>query len=179
VQEVIAINEFYDMLLKRRTIRAFRPEMIPDDIMNKIITAGKYAPSAMGQQNRHFTVIKDQTLLNDVVKATEKAGGEFVPGHTPFYSAPAVIILSAPASFKFNREDCACAIQNMMLAACSFGIGSCYICAVLPGLRDSSIMDRLKLPANYVPYGSVSFGYPAASAPEAKARRTDDVTFLP
>ncbi len=172
------MNDSYEMLLKRRTIRAFRPDAIPDETLKKILTAGKYAPSAMGMQNRHFTVIRNQDLLKDIVTATEQNGGKFRPGHTPFYGAPCVIVLSAPVSFALNREDAACALQNILLASYALGLGSCYICSVLPGLRDPAILARLSLPAGYAPYGCVSLGFPAEEAAEPKPRRTDDITFL-
>lgn len=172
------MNSFYEMLLKRRTIRSFQPRAIPDETMDQILLAGRYAPSGMGLQNRHFTVVQDPGLMKEIVAATEKAGGKFVPGHTPFYGAPDVVVLSAPKDFKLNREDAACAAENLLLAAYAFGIGSCYICSVVPGLRDESILKRLNLPRNYIPFGCVALGFPAQGAPGPKARRTDDVTWI-
>lgn len=172
------MNSSYEMLLSRRTVRSFKSDAIPDETMNRIVLAGKYAPSAMGMQNRHFTVIQNQDLLKEIVSATIKNGGKFAPGHTPFYNAPVAVVLSAPEDFKYNREDAACAIQNMMLAAYTFHIGSCYICSVLPGLCDESVLKKLHLPQNYRPYGCVSLGCPAADAPEPKERRTDDISWI-
>lgn len=169
----------YEMLLKRRTVRSFRTEAVPSQTMEKIILAAKYAPSALGLQNRHFTVIEDRPFMEDIVTATERSGGEFVPGHIPFYNAPDVVVLSAPADFKFNREDVGCAAQNLMLAACALGLGSCFVGSVQLGLRDGSVLKRLRLPLNYLPFAAVCVGYPAKAAPEPKKRRTDDVTWLP
>ncbi len=171
-------NTLYESLLGRRSIRSFKPDPIPSESMEKILKAAKYAPSAMGMQNRFFTVVQDQNLLKDIVSATKKAGGGFVAGHVPFYGAPAAVVVSGPENFRFSRENTACAIMNLMLAAFSFGIGSCYICSVLPGLRDPQILSRLHLPYNYLPFGSVSLGYPAGKEPQPKRRREDDVFFL-
>lgn len=173
------MNESYELMMKRRTIRAFKNDAIADELMEQIIRAGKYAPSAMGMQNRHFTIVRSPALLGDIVAAATRNGAKFVPGHTPFYNAPDVVVVSAPRDFKYNREDAACAVQNILLAAASLGIGSCYICSVLPGLCDEAVMKELKLPGNYIPCGCVSLGWPAAEAPEPKPRRTDDVTLIP
>ncbi len=173
------MNEFYESLLKRRTVRAFRPDAIPRETMERLILAAKYAPSAVGLQQRHFTVVNSRSLMDDIVSASLKNGAAFVAGHTPFYNAPSVVVFSAPEKAKFGRENAACAVENFLLAACSFGLGTCYICSVLPGLCDPGIMERLKLPAGYVPCGCVSVGYPAEDAPEPKPRRTDDVTLIP
>jgi nitroreductase len=173
------MTSLYDLLLSRRTIRAFRPDAIPAETMNKLILAAKYAPTAMGLQDRHFTVVNDPAVMDEIVAAAVKNGAGFVPGHTPFYDAPSLVIVSAPEHSKYNRENAACAIENLLLAACSFGLGSCYICSVLPGLRDEDVRKKLRIPAGYVPFGCVSLGYPAQEAPEPKSRRDDDVTMIP
>lgn len=173
------MDSFYELLLRRRTVRAFRPDAIPAGTMEKLILAAKYAPTAMGLQDRHFTVVNDRALMDEITAAAVRNGAGFVPGHTPFYNAPSLVVVSAPEQAKFGRENAACAIENLLLAACAFGLGSCYICSVLPGLRDAAVMEKLRIPAGYVPLGCVSLGYPAQDAPEPKQRRGDDVTVIP
>lgn len=173
------MNEFYDMLLKRRTIRSFRQDVIPKEVMEKLLLAAKFAPTAIGLQDRHFTVVNNRTVMDEILAAAVKNGATFLPGHTPFYNAPTIVVFSAPEKSKYGRENAACAIENLMLAACSFGLGACYICSVLPGLCDETVKKELKLPVNYVPLGCVSIGYPAEKTPEPKPRRTDDITMIP
>ncbi|HEX3039183.1 MAG TPA: nitroreductase [Caproiciproducens sp.] len=172
------LNHTIEALLDRRTIRAFRTEQISEEELTDILQAARFAPSSMGMQARHFTVVQDKKLIADIVTATVKNGGKFVPGHTPFYNAPTVIVLSAPESSKYNREDAACAVMNVMLAAHAYNLGTCYICSVLCGLRDEDIMKRLRLPENYIPLGCVALGYPAENAPAPKERRTDDINYV-
>lgn len=172
------VNHTIETLLDRRSIRAFRPEQISEEELADILHTAKYAPTAMGLQARHFTVVQNKKLLADIVAATDKNGGSFVPGHVPFYNAPTVIVLSAPESAKHNREDAACAIMNIMLAAHALGVGSCYICSVNNGLRDGDIMPRLKLPQGYIPYGCVALGYASENAPAPKERRSDDISYI-
>lgn len=172
------LNHAIESILSRRSVRAYRPDQIAEEELTDILQAAKFAPSAMGLQGRHFTVIQDQQLLADIVDAAVKNGASFLPGHSPFYQAPAVIVLSAPESAKYGREDAACAIMNLMLAAHAYGLGSCYICCALPGLRDETIMKRMNLPDGYVPCGCVAVGYPDGPAPQPKERRTDDVNYI-
>lgn len=172
------LNHTIEALLDRRTIRTYRSEQISEEELFDILNAAKYAPSAMGMQGRHFTVIQNKQLLSDIVAATEKNGGQFAPGHVPFYNAPTVIVLSAPEEAKFNREDATCAVMNILLAAHAYGLGTCYICSVISGLRDGEIMPRLKLPAGYLPFGCVALGYPKEHAPEPKERRSDDISYV-
>lgn len=174
-------NHIMDALLERRSVRSYRSEQISEEELSDILLAAKFAPSAMGQQARHMTVIQDKKLLDEIVAATEKifeqTGGKFVPGHTPFYNAPTVIVFSAPKEAKFGHEDAACAIMNLMTAAYAYGLGTCYIGSAV-GLGSPEIMEQLGLPENYVPLGCVTVGYakenPAAPAP----RREDDINYI-
>ena len=172
------LNHTIEALLDRRTIRSFRPEQISEEELADILHAAKYAPSSMGMQNRHFTVIQNKKLLSDIVDATARNGGKYSPGHTPFYNAPTVIVLSAREAFKYNREDVACAIMNILLAAYAYGLGTCYICSVVDGLRDAEILPQLKLPEGYIPFGCVALGYPKENAPAPKERRDNDISYV-
>jgi len=174
----VGLNHTMEALLSRRTIRAYRPEQISEEELAEILHAAKYAPSSHGLQARHFTVVQNKQLMNDMLSAALKNGAKFTPTHVPFYDAPTVIILSAPQESLYGREDCACAIMNIMLSAHEYGVGTCYICSALAGLRDEEIMKRLKLPDHYLPYGCVTVGYPDENAPDPKERRTDDINFI-
>jgi nitroreductase len=172
------LNHTIEALLDRRAIRAYRPEQISEEELTDILKTARFAPSAMGLQARHFTIIQNKQLIADIVTATTKNGGTFANGHIPFYNAPTVIVLSAPKSAKYGREDAACAIMNLMIAAHAYNLGSCYICSVLDGLRDEEIMKKLKLPEDYIPFGCISVGYPSEHAPAPKERRTDDTNYI-
>lgn len=174
----MVLNHTIEALMDRRSIRSFRLEQISEEELTDILQTAKYAPSAMGLQARYFTVIQNKNMISDIVSAAEKNGAKFLPGHTPFYNAPTIIVLSAPTTAKYNREDCACAIMNIMLSAHAYELGSCYICSVLNGLRDSEIIKRLKLPDNYIPFGCVALGYPKENAPAPKERRNDDISYV-
>ncbi len=172
------LNHAIEALLDRRSVRTYRSEQISEEELTDILKTAKFAPSAMGLQARHFTVIQNKQLIADIVDTAVKCGAQFSPGHTPFYNAPTVIVLSAPQSAKYGREDSACAIMNLMLSAHSYGLGTCYICSVLDGLRDKDIIKRLKLPEDYIPFGCISVGYPSEHAPAPKERRTDDISYI-
>jgi len=174
----VILNHTIEALLDRRSIRAFRSEQISEEELTDILYTAKFAPSTMGLQARHFTVIQNKQLISDIVSSAVRNGATFVQGHTPFYNAPTVIVLSAPQSAKYGRDDAAFASMNVMLAAHAYGLGSCYIGSVLDGLRDETIAARLKLPEDYVPFGCLCVGYPSEHAPAPKERRTDDVSYV-
>lgn len=172
------LNHTIEALLDRRSIRAYRQEQISEEELTDILQTARFAPSALGLQARHFTVIQNKQLIADIVTATQKNGGTFVPGHTPFYNAPTVIVVSAPEAAKYGREDAACAAMSLMLSAHAYGLGTCFIGSVICGLRDEDIMKRLKLPEDYVPLGCLAVGYPLEHAPAPKERRKDDTSYI-
>ena len=172
------LNHTVDSLLERRAIRAYRPEQISEEELTDILNVTKYAPSSLGMQERHFTIIQSKELIREILDSCEKHGCTYSPGHIPFYDAPTVVVISAPENGNCNREDVACATTYLMLAAHSYGIGTCYIYSTLPGLRDPEIMKKLQIPEGYCPYASISMGYPKDHAPAPKERRRDDVTYL-
>lgn len=170
-------NPVVGTILERRSIRDYRPDQISEEELTGILTAARYAPSAMGEQRRHFTVIQDKRLMQDIVEATQRLIGNFHAGHVPFFGAPTIVVLSAP-DWKYAHEDTACSLMNLMLAAHSIGIGSCFIGSVTPGLCEKTILPRLELPEGYMPYACATLGYAAQAAPAPIPRREDDVNYI-
>ena len=93
------LNHTVEALMERRSIRSYRSEQVSEEELTDILKTGKYAPSAMGRQARHFTVIQNKALLADIRAAMQDATDD------PFYGAPTVIVLSAPADARFAPEE--------------------------------------------------------------------------
>lgn len=174
-------NHTMDALLERRSVRAYRPEQISDEELSDILLAAKYAPSSMGQQARHMTVIQNKKLLDEIIaanqKITERAGKHSAPGYTPFYDAPTVIVFSAPKDAKHGLEDVACAIMNLMIAAHVYDLGTCYIGSAV-GVGAPEILEQLNLPQGYFPVGCVTVGYALEMPPVPAPRRKDDINYI-
>jgi len=131
------MNETLEVITDRRSIRSFKDEQIKKQELDKIIEAGLYAPSASNTQNWHFTVIQKREIIDEVsswiVKEVEKindpqlnetaatSGGKF------FRNAPTVIIISSDSKDPSSEVNAAAATENILLAAESLGIGSCWI----------------------------------------------------
>ena len=174
-------QEVIDSLLARRSIRAYREEQIPEDVLQTLLRVAKHAPSAMGEQARHFTVVQDPDIIRQMTKATleqfAKLGREPMRPNMPFYLAPTVLVLSAPKEAAWGHADVACAIMNFMQAAQAYGIGTCYIGAAL-GIHRPEIQKLLQIPQGYEPLACVTAGYAAEEPAPSKPRREDDVTYL-
>lgn len=138
-------NETIQTILNRRSIRRFDTRQVEEEKLQQILKAGLYAPSAGGRQGVLFAVCQDRGV-NERLGRIKRANSHprmatehcYVSREQPsiaddpeiknaFYGAPSVITLFAPKGFLFAVDDCAVAAENMMLAADSLGIGSCYI----------------------------------------------------
>lgn len=170
-----------DALLERRSVRAYRTEQISDEELSDILLTARYAPSAMGQQARHMTVIQNKKLLHEIAATTQnifkETGRSFDPERTPFYNAPTVIVFSAPKDAKHGQEDVACAMMNLMTAAHAYGLGTCYIASAV-GISAPEILEQLHLPQGYFPVACVTVGYPAELPSAAAPRREDDINYI-
>lgn len=186
------MNSILNNIMTRRSVRAYKREQIPKEDLQTILMAGSYAPNGMGLQSWRFTAIQDpavlkkvneairQTLLSIpvvaethpyVVSLIEKAkdvNADFL------YQAPTFILVSNLKDDGNSMPDSALAIGNMMLAAHSLGIGSCWL-NQLPGLTHMplirELLDKLGIPKNHIVYGSVVMGYAAGEAKPAALRK--------
>lgn len=148
-----------DAIRKRRAIRRFKPDPIPDEILCRILEAGRLAPSSKNSQPWHFIVIRNKETLKELAKCTYT--GEFLP------SAPvAIAVILENAKLE---SDAARAIQNMVLVAWKYGIGTCWI---------TNFWDKAKailgvpMTGNFKLVTVLPFGYiPEDEKPRGKKKR--------
>lgn len=176
------MNETLKTLLNRRSIRSYKQEQINQEELQTILEAGKYAPSAMNQQSWHFTVVQNKEIIdkiNEVCKvALQRAGNQ---NFNVFYNAPTVIIVSGDDKAIAPQIDSALALGNMLLAAESLGIGSCWIHAVRAlstSDEGKELIKALKIPEGHSIVGSGAFGYKAVESPSPAPRKEGTVNFI-
>src|SRR3569833_2065099 len=127
-----------DMIRQRRAVRDYKTDAVPAGLLQQMIAAASWAPSAMNEQPWLFTVVSDPGLLDRIssqAKASMLDNMDAVPrashfrdvlgdpDYNIFYHAPVLIVISAPADGQWGAEDCALAAQNLMLAATGLGLG--------------------------------------------------------
>ena len=115
--------------------------------------------SPAGLVSHHF-----QDLLSD-------------PNFDIFYHAPALIVISAVAESPWAVEDCSLAAENLMLAACAAGLGTCWIGFAQPWLDSPTGKAALGLPATYVPVAPIIVGHPK-SAPPPVPRKEPQIRWI-
>lgn len=194
----LIMNETMQTILHRRAIRRFDERQIEEGLLQQILQAGLYAPSAGGKQGVIFAVCQDKDVnerLGKIKRANANphmaTAKNYVSKEQPsiaddpkltnaFYDAPTVITMFAPKNFLFSADDCAVAAENMMLAADSLGIGSCYIGQGWTAFADSygqEILRKWEIHTDYYAVMQLLLGYPKAGDKHsvAKARKNDRV----
>lgn len=188
MQEAILGN-----ILSRRSIRKYSPMPVPRDILDKIVEAGLYAPSARNIQPWHITVVTGSGRLAEITaelkaaiaRMPENPYKTFVAAESysvNFHQAAAFLIVSGdPDASPMVGADCALALGNMFLAAHALGIGSCWVNQLGSACGEEgfrALLTRLGVPpANHV-YGSGAFGFADGRHPEAPARRPGTVNYV-
>lgn len=182
--------EVKDAIYGRRSVRKFLSKPVPREKLESVLKAGAYAPSAMNDQQRQFIAVTDRGALerlNEVVESSaDDATRARIKGRSEngefnfFYRAPALIIVCDSESAFRPAEDCACALENMFLAALDEGLGSCWInqltdISVRPQVRD--VLCKLGMKRNYKVYGCCALGYAADDTVLTKPK-TNEIIIL-
>jgi nitroreductase len=154
------------LLKGRRSIRRYKPDPVPDDLLEQVLEAGRWAPSASNRQPWDFVVVRDEAVREAVA---EHAAYFFVKwAHVE--EAPVIIALCGDASNRvyrtFLHEDIGLAGGQMMLQAAALGLGTCWI----GGLDRAAIGAVLKVPEGVEVVGLLTLGHPDED-PEPPGRR--------
>ena len=181
------MKDVIETIKTRRCVREFKEDAVSDEDIKFLIDCARYAPSGFNIQPWSFLVIKNKDSLLKLsesgkkamipilepMKNTNKKASDFLvflktEGTSLFYNAPALVIIFGNKNAPTADFDCAMAAQNMMLAAHSKGIGSCWIGGLLPGLMDEKILNEIGAPQGYKAVAPLIFGYPGGrtAAPE-------------
>lgn len=118
------MNQVLDAIKNRHSCKKYLDKKVDMDLLLQVAEAGKYAPSALNLQSPVFLVVNDKETRDKLSKLNAEVMGG---GSDPFYNAPAVIVILADKNNKNHVYDGSLAAENMLLAASSLGLGSCWI----------------------------------------------------
>lgn len=120
------MSEVLEKMKSRRSVRQYKPDMIPQNILDKIIEAGTYAANGKGYQSTIMIQVTNKKLRDEISDLNCEIGG-WKKGFDPFYGAPAMLIVLAKKDWANRVYDGSLVMGNLMLAAHELGIGSCWI----------------------------------------------------
>jgi len=149
--------EFYEVVKTRRSIRSYKPDQIPDDVLSRILEAVRIAPSGSNRQPWKFILVKDSILKENIAKSS---GGQMWISEAP------IVVVACCMKLGYNRGgymgelssimDVSISLTNLILAACSECLGTCWI-----GMFDNNALKTLlSVPANWNVAAVMPLGYP-------------------
>lgn len=156
----------------RRSVRAYLPNAVPEEKLERILRAGLYAASGMGRQGAMILCVTDKALRDRLMRMNAAIMG--TPEKDPFYGAPCVLVVLADRSIPTAVYDGSLVLGNMMLAAHAEGLGSCWIHRAREEFdsdEGKAILHDLGVEGNYEGVGHLIVGYADGAEPEAKPRR--------
>ena len=167
------MNESIKNMLERRSIRAYKKELVPKETLDTILEAGEYSPSGMGQQSTLMVVTQDPELVARLSKMNAAVMGST---SDPFYGAPTVIIVFSDSKMGTCVENGSLVMGNLMNAAHAVGVDSCWIHRAkeeFASPEGKALLKEWGLSENYIGIGHCILGYRDCEYPEAKERKAD------
>lgn len=154
----------------RRSVRQYKPEQISDALLDAVLEAGVYAPSAMNNQKTVLVAVRDRETRDRLSRMNAAVMGA---DHDPFYGAPCVIVVLGDPAQGTWVEDGSLVLGNLMNAAYTMGLGSCWIHRareVFDTPEGKALLREWGLPESLRGVGNCILGYPDQE-PAPKARR--------
>jgi nitroreductase len=155
-----------DNILTRRSIRRYETTDVPDEVLQQILEAGRQAPSAANRQPIRFVIVKDHDILKNLC---DNLIARFVK------YAPIAIVgcadINSILTGKWAVVDATIAMQNMVIAAWTLGVGSCWIGAC----NEEKVKELLKIPDKWKVVASITFGYPAEQPKPRKKKPFEEL----
>ena len=154
-----------DVVLSRRSIRRYEQKEIPKDVLDKILDAGRQAPSAANRQPWHFIVVTDPEIKKELSKGMFN---RFIK------DTPVTIVGCAHKDLiagKWSIISTTIALHNMVVAAWAMGIGSCWV----GDFNEEKIKKLLNIPESWNIVALISFGYPAEKPQPRKKKSIEEI----
>lgn len=161
-----------ETLLTRRSVRAYRDDPVPDEVLDKILEAGTYAPTGMGEQSPIIVAITERATRDALSRLNAEIMGA---DSDPFYGAPAVLVVLARKDRPTHVYDGSLVMGNLMNAAHGLGIASCWIHRAKEEFErpeGRAILEGLGIDSDaYEGIGHCILGYADGPEPAAKPRK--------
>lgn len=166
------MQDVFECMKTRRSIRRYKPDVVPRELLAPIAEAGLYAASGFGRQSPIILQVTDRVLRDRLMQLNAAVLGR--EGSDPFYGAPVIFVVLADRTCPTHVYDGSLALGNMMLAAHAEGLGSCWIHRareIFDSEAGKAILRELGVTGDYEGIGHLAVGYPDGEYPAPPARR--------
>lgn len=166
-------NEVIKTLTERRSVRRYIKKQVEEEKLELILKAGTYAPSGMGSQSPIMVVVQDPETISLLSRLNAAAMGS---SGDPFYGAPTVVIVLADKNMWTCVEDGSLVMGNLMNAAFSLGVDSCWIHRakeVFETKEGKELLKKWGIGENYIGVGNCILGYRDGALSSPRARKSN------
>ena len=165
--------ETLECIRTRRSIRKYKSDPVSEELLEKVLEAGMWAPTGMGKQSPTIVAITDREQRDRLMKLNAEIMGT---DKDPFYGAPVVLMVLADKAVPTAENDGELVIENMLLAAHDLGLAACYIWRAKQEVESDEGKQMLAdwgLPADvdFEGVGHVILGYADMEAPNPAPRK--------
>ena len=172
------MNEIIKALEQRRSIKKYKPDMVPMEVVQRIARAGTYAANGQGLQSAIIIAVTDNATRDELSKLNASIMNA---SFDPFYGAPVVYIVLADKNRFTALYDGSLVIGNLMLAAYSEGLGSCWIHRAKEEFeteQGKKLLEKLGIKGDYEGVGHCIIGYPDCDAPKTSPRKENYIYYI-
>lgn len=164
-------NPVLENLKTRRSVRKYLPRQVEREKLDLVLEAGTYAPTGMGMQSPVIVAVQDPQTIEKLARMNAGIMGR---DGNPYYGAPTVLLVLADRERGTRVEDGSCVLQNMMLAAHSLGLGSCWIHRereMFDSDEGKALLAQWGITQPLCGVGALALGYPDGELPQPKPRK--------
>ena len=164
-------NPTLETLKTRRSVRSYLPKQVDEEALQAILEAGTYAATGMNRQSPIILCIQDPETRNMLSRLN---AGVMGADRDPFYGAPTVLAVLADRSILTHKKDASLVIGNMMNAAFSVGVDSCWIHRAKEEFdsdEGKALLKKLGVEGDYVGVGNLILGYRTGDLPAVRPRK--------
>ena len=164
-------QEILKVMKERRSVRAYKPDPVPEALLEEVLRAGTYAPTGGGRQSPVLVAVTDRAARDEISRLNAAVMGKDTD---PYYGAPVLVLALADPASSTWVEDASCALENMMLAAHALGLGSVWVHRereIFDSEAGKALLRAWGLPETLRGVGSIALGYASGPAPAPAPRK--------
>ena len=176
----VVMNDILDIIVSRRSVKNYKSDMVDDELIDKVIKAGMYAPSGKNKQSPIIIAVTNKKIRDELSNVSASLRG-MNTSFDPFYNAPVLLMVLANKEMFTYVYDGSVVMENMLLEAHSLGLGACWIHwskELFETDYGKNLLKGLGIDGDYEGIGTCILGYPNGESKDPLPRKDDYVYYI-